>query len=358
MKLLVFLFLLFEIANIRYTSAIRQINQDISFSKDLKNFQQFLKPPPTEELSQEQIESEKSKSVSTDVLGDKKSDNDPEIQNKVQCKICEYMFEVDFNYDKLLSNKKQVEDIKTFFKPFLSKEKAVQMFSNENLEFLMKEVSMQYFFKGADGQFNSKNKSKLEKCEEILGYTNICVSLGTPIFPILNQYKSKDEQLKDSEKKNEETLGVIYKSENSNDIPKLLSLNKVKKDNEKSITSVQKEDNKQLDISSITKLLSQFKGVDINAILPLLNKENKKIENKKPAIKKLPRFKEEITTESQTQNRIKNLIKKSKESKKTNISLKDIMNLLNRKDNQNEEKSNTFLINISQTPKRKKRKVR
>jgi len=160
MKYIIFLFFLLEITNIPYTCAIVQIYQKNMKDEDLKNFQKYLNPSKDLQPLESQM-------------------NELDSQKLVQCKICEKMFELDFNYDKLLHNNNFILDIRNYFTKVIPEEKIESIFKNENLEFLMKEVSMQYFFKGGDSQFSfiNKSKTKMSICEEILGYDSLCTNL-------------------------------------------------------------------------------------------------------------------------------------------------------------------------------------
>jgi hypothetical protein len=92
---------------------------------------------------------------------------------KLQCQICIQMFKYDFDYDKLM--------------------KGENKFDSESVENLAKEISMQFFFKGGEIQFDSLipsdinfSKCKLDNndrctnlkmkfCESILNFDkNVC----------------------------------------------------------------------------------------------------------------------------------------------------------------------------------------
>jgi hypothetical protein len=66
---------------------------------------------------------------------------------KLQCRICLEMFKHDFDYDKLM--------------------KSHNKFGGESVENLAKEISMQFFFKGGEVQFDSLISSDVDfnKCK-------------------------------------------------------------------------------------------------------------------------------------------------------------------------------------------------
>ena len=66
---------------------------------------------------------------------------------KLQCRICKEMFKYEFDYDKLIKNQNK--------------------FDSECLENLAKEISMQFFFKGGEIQFDSLIPSDIDfgKCK-------------------------------------------------------------------------------------------------------------------------------------------------------------------------------------------------
>jgi len=267
MKYIIFLFFLFEITNISYTSAIKQIHQKNKLTNDLEVFEKYLKPPPDTE-SKPKIE---------------ELDN----QKLVQCKICQKMFEFEFNYDKLLKNNRKVSDIKKYFNNIINKEKLEEIFKKENLEFLMKEVSMQYFFKGGDIQFNLKNvkenksSAALKICEEILSYENICTSLkdnnkesSTPNIMTKNKTQQKSDDYNEN---------LIKELLNSNEASLETLLSKLKNSNLK------------------TKLKNEIKSMTQNK-----HDEQDKLANSNP------RFKESL--EMSSENEIKSLLKKNTNS--------------------------------------------
>lgn len=109
--------------------------------------------------------------------------NDPNI---FKCKLCTEMIDVDFNYDQLMNNEDKIRSIKNYLLNEIGVEekKVSEQFSKDNLEFLTKEISMQYFFKGSESktagdlkecirvQTEQCKKIKIRLCEEILAIDN------------------------------------------------------------------------------------------------------------------------------------------------------------------------------------------
>jgi hypothetical protein len=125
-------------------------------------------------------------------------------QKSIQCKVCQEMFRYDFDYDKLIKDEETEKQIEKYFTekgggvPVNEDEEGVDK-NKENsikskIEIMAKEISMQYFFKGGETQFEtlinnqdeykfcknyerSKGNKKCEKiknkvCEDVLGYEN------------------------------------------------------------------------------------------------------------------------------------------------------------------------------------------
>jgi len=145
-----------------------------------------------------------------------------EIKKLVDCKICQEMFEYEFNYEKLLKDDFKINFIKTFFSEIRVEDFNLNdYFSKDNLDFVSKEISMQYFFKGEDTQFSSEEslekfknckniKSgdgkipcdilKLRLCENVLSVeSDVCVNLNEKLLLFKNR---KDNQIIEKEEKN------------------------------------------------------------------------------------------------------------------------------------------------------------
>ena len=75
------------------------------------------------------------------------------------------MFKFNFNFDDMLKSKK-IETIKKVFDSLSPPEELRSYFSHDNLEFVLKEISMQYFFKGGDGLTDEAQTLKLKECKE------------------------------------------------------------------------------------------------------------------------------------------------------------------------------------------------
>lgn len=101
--------------------------------------------------------------------------NDPNI---FKCKICTEMVEIDFNYDSLMSNGDNLNKIKNYFTDSLGIDETIvnEQLGKDNLEFMTKEISMQYFFKGSESSGGSNIKEckavKSDKCDKLK--SNLC----------------------------------------------------------------------------------------------------------------------------------------------------------------------------------------
>jgi hypothetical protein len=133
----------------------------------------------------------------------------PDKQKLIQCKLCEEMFDFNFNYEEILKSKK-IDSIRRAFGALQSSKDDFSIsnyFSKDNMEFVTKEISMQYFFKGADSLIdevdslkfkeckNNKTsntaicqKLKLGVCEKVLNYEDgVCVNLQNHLKSIIAQ---------------------------------------------------------------------------------------------------------------------------------------------------------------------------
>jgi hypothetical protein len=92
-----------------------------------------------------------------------------EIKKQIDCKICQEMFQYEFNYEKLLKDGSKISLIKSFFEEIKETEFNLKEYlSKDNLDFVSKEISMQYFFKGEDSLFSSEEQmEKFKSCKTI-----------------------------------------------------------------------------------------------------------------------------------------------------------------------------------------------
>lgn len=90
-----------------------------------------------------------------------------EIKKLLDCKICQEMFQYEFNYEKLLNDDSKINIIKSLFEGISEQDFNFKgYFSKDNLEFVSKEISMEYFFKGEESQFLSEeNLEKFKNCK-------------------------------------------------------------------------------------------------------------------------------------------------------------------------------------------------
>jgi hypothetical protein len=103
-------------------------------------------------------------SINSHFVKPSKSGDNPIMPAKlIQCKICHEMFDLNFNYDDFLKSGK-ILSIKKAFET-LNDKKVTDFFSKDNMDFITKEISMQYFFKGADNLIDEADSLKLKDCQ-------------------------------------------------------------------------------------------------------------------------------------------------------------------------------------------------
>ena len=117
------------------------------------------------------------------------------INKFIECKVCQFSFSFNFNYDKLLEDYSTINNIKKYFVNSIDNDELESIFRKDNIENISKEVSMQFFFKGSENQFlgqdlidytdckeNKKERDfcddlKLRLCDEILGTQQMCPNI-------------------------------------------------------------------------------------------------------------------------------------------------------------------------------------
>lgn len=143
-----------------------------------------------------------------------------EVKKLIDCKICQEMFQHEFNFEKLIKDESAVNIIKDFFMGInIENFNLKDYLTAANLENISKEISVQYFFKGEDSQFSSEenvekmkacknNKSaqniknnnpcdllKLKLCENILSLeSNLCMNLNSRIAFLKELTSPKDNE--------------------------------------------------------------------------------------------------------------------------------------------------------------------
>jgi hypothetical protein len=151
-----------------------------------------------------------------------------EIPKKLECEVCSEMFKYDFDFDKFLKDQSAVESFSN-----------QGSFSKKEIEIAAKEVSMQYFFKGGESQFESytglpacKNmkikedncrKLLMKLCDSILSYEpKTCkyhAQVATFDFPKVRTDETKDRQ-KEYNKMSMLEISPQYVAENFDSAPK------------------------------------------------------------------------------------------------------------------------------------------
>lgn len=83
----------------------------------------------------------------------------------IQCIICNNMFNYNFNFDEGTKDPNNFDTIKLFVKKFVKEPNIEELTSKNFIETNMKEIAMEYFFKGADNLFDAETNSKLINCK-------------------------------------------------------------------------------------------------------------------------------------------------------------------------------------------------
>lgn len=151
-----------------------------------------------------------------------------ELSKDLQCRVCNEMFNYDFDFERFLHEKSLIEVICQNGK-----------YDVPSIEIASKEISMQFFFKGGDSQYESYDnivnckklkvkeekceKSKAKLCESILSLEeNIChSSSGNQVYEF-PKYKHESSS-QDAEKFNKMSLLELnpeYVVNNFDSIPK------------------------------------------------------------------------------------------------------------------------------------------
>ena len=163
----------------------------------------------------------------------------------IQCKVCQYSFNFNFNYDKLLEDTNTINSIKKFFVNTIDNDELESLFRKENIENISKEVSMQFFFKGSENQFigqnlidysdckeNKKEKSfcddlKLRLCDEILGSEKMCINIRPSISRIDNNVRNEIQKLQSSVTNGMRNKSFLQSNIITNSLPQNTNLNDI-----------------------------------------------------------------------------------------------------------------------------------
>jgi hypothetical protein len=90
----------------------------------------------------------------------------PDLQKTIQCLICEDMFQKGFNYEEFMKDASAIDKIKNRLSGNFDMNVLSTTLNKDNLEFVTKEISMQYFFKGAESQFDENTSKQIKLCNE------------------------------------------------------------------------------------------------------------------------------------------------------------------------------------------------
>jgi len=184
-----------------------------------------------------------------------------EIKKLIDCKICQEMFQYEFNYEKLLKDDSKINFIKSFFGEISETDFNLrEYFSKDNLDFVSKEISMQYFFKGEDSLFSSEENlekfkncksfktaeatenrnlnnqcevMKLKICENVLSFeADVCVNFHKKISLLKNKTEKSGKLIKDNSSFSaEDASNNFLKSQKTSELE--IKLNQTEKDKDK-----------------------------------------------------------------------------------------------------------------------------
>jgi hypothetical protein len=88
-----------------------------------------------------------------------------DVQKMIQCLICVNMFQKGFNYDEFMKDTTAVDKIRTRLSGYYDPVLLNSSLSKESLDYMTKEITMQYFFKGAETQFDEKTNNQVKTCQ-------------------------------------------------------------------------------------------------------------------------------------------------------------------------------------------------
>ncbi len=111
----------------------------------------------------------------------------------IQCDICQEMFAIDFNIDQFIKDKNRMNKLRIkLMNNFPDKFTEINnILSIDNLQFMTQEISMQYFFKGAENQIDEKNASQMKTCKmKQVGNDKLCDTMKLNICESLLSFTS------------------------------------------------------------------------------------------------------------------------------------------------------------------------
>ena len=184
--------------------------------------------------------------ISISIINSAKLTNDSSNKTKIiQCKICQFSFKFNFNYDKLLEDSNSINIIKKFFVNTIDNDELESFFKKDNIENLSKEVSMQFFFKGSENQFMGKNfldysdckENKKERsfcddlrlrlCDEILGNEKLCPNIGQYLVKSDKTSANEIQKLQDIVSTKLQKKSFLQSSIVTNTVPQNSNLNDI-----------------------------------------------------------------------------------------------------------------------------------
>ena len=181
---------------------------------------------------------------------------DDSIKKSLNCKICQEMFQYDFNYEKFLKDELKLNSLKSQFEELLkNKFYLKKYFTQDNLETVSKEISMEYFFKGEESQFsNQENMEKFKSCKILKSGIDInCDNLKLKLCENILSYE------------NEICFKKIYKENDTTPKEKRIIENKNKNINDLNESQKLKNPEENLEINFNNKNNSRKQSIESNS---------------------------------------------------------------------------------------------
>jgi hypothetical protein len=223
----------------------------------------------------------------------KQAFTDP-ASKQLQCAICLQMFTVNFDYEQITKNLQYSHNIKKYLAKIGKDESEIDKLMNKDkFNNLAQDVAMQYFFKGADSQFEEKinknfnscklrppmedqpcDKLRLGLCEDLLSYDReICINSfsGSSTYNLIKTNNAHD--LNNSNSFNNLNIQSL------NEIPEIgSSLKPIRKqmENNNNLNNMNNNNNNLFNFPSTSSLLKfkqqeQEQESEINGLAKLQN---------------------------------------------------------------------------------------
>jgi hypothetical protein len=127
------------------------------------------------------------------IIISQKTETSNDMNKHIQCRTCQEMFSIDFNIDQFMKDKNKMNIVKSFIQSIFPNRLAEvnNLLSSDNLQFMTQEISMQYFFKGAENQIDEKYVPQLQQCKlKQSGLDGTCDSMKLNICESILSFNS------------------------------------------------------------------------------------------------------------------------------------------------------------------------